>query len=460
MNELIPTTTRREFIKTTGRIAAASTLASMAIPYVHAASDDTIQLALVGSGGRGTGAADQAMDVKRGPVKLVTMANVFEDKLKNSHEGLSKKNSAKMDVPQERQFLGFDGYKKAMDCLKPGDVVILATPLAFRWLHFKYAIEKGLHVFMEKPLTADGPSSRRMLKLGEEASAKNLKVAVGLMARHNRAQQELAERIHNGEVGDIILMRGYRVGEPIAACFVQRKPDGITEVAYQIKNFHAFIWASGGCYSDFNIHNIDHLCWMKNAWPIKVQTMGGRHYRGADVDQNFDSYASEYTFADGSKMFFEGRCMYGCADFYASYVHGSKGFAVDSKSGDCGAPSSIYKGQQVAHDKLVWTSKTTPGEENPYQNEWNDLMDAIRDDKPYSELKRGVQASVVTSMGRWAAHTGQEITYDEMLNDQTEYAPGLDKMTMDGPAPVMSDANGRYPIPRPGKVTKTEYPMA
>jgi predicted dehydrogenase len=460
MSELIPVSNRREFIKTTGRIAAVSTLAGLAIPYVHAASDDTIQVALVGCGGRGTGAADQAMGVKRGPVKLVAMADVFEDKLKGSYEGLSKKNADKMDVPEDRRFVGFDGYKKAMDCLKPGDLVILATPLAFRWVHFKYAIGKGLHVFMEKPLTADGPTSRRMLKLGEEATAKNLKVAVGLMARHNRSQQELADRIHSGEIGDIILMRGYRVGEPIAACFVPRKPADVTEVAYQIKNFHSFIWASGGCYSDFNIHNIDHLCWMKNAWPVKVQTMGGRHYRGADVDQNFDAYASEYTFADGSKMLFEGRCMYGCASIYASYVHGSTGFAVDSKSGDFGAPSSIYKGQQVAHDKMVWTSKYAPGQENPYVNEWNDLMDAIRDDKPYSELKRGVEASVVTSMGRWAAHTGQEVTFDEMLNDEHEYAPGVETMTMDGPAPLMGDAEGRYPIPQPGKVTKTEYPMA
>jgi hypothetical protein len=156
----------------------------------------------------------------------------------------------------------------------------------------------------------------------------------------------------------------------------------------------------------------------------------------------------------------EGRCVYGCNSIYSSYAHGSKGFAVVSAHSDCGTPSSIYKGQNADHGKLHWTSKVKADEQNPYVNEWNDLMDAIRDDKPCNEAKRGVEASVVTSMGRMAAHTGQEITYEQMLNDEHEYAPGVDKMTMDGPAPVMSDAQGRYPIPQPGIVTKTEYPMA
>ena len=459
MNEPTSLTSRREFIKSTGRVAAVSALAGIAVPYVHAASEDTVQVALVGCGGRGTGAAAQAMGVNRGPVKLVAMADVFEDRLNDSHKGLSKDSADKMDVPPERRFVSFDGYKKAMDCLKPGDVVILTTPLAFRWVHFTYAIEKGLNVFMEKPLTADGPTSRRMLKLAEQASAKNLKVGVGLMSRHSRAMQELSKRIQDGEIGDIILMRGYRVGAPIAACFSPRKPAGVSEVEYQIRRFHSFIWASGGCYSDFNIHIIDHLCWMKNAWPVKAQSLGGRHYRGDDVDQNFDSYSTEYTFDDGSKFLLEGRCVYGCADIYSSYAHGTKGFAVVSKQGDCGMPSSTYKGGRADHSKLIWTSNVEKEEQNPYVNEWNDLMDAIRDNKPYNEVPRAVQASVVTSMGRWAAHTGQEITYDDMLADTHEYAPNADKMTLDGPAPVMSDADGKYPIPEPGKVTKTEYSM-
>src|SRR5438552_5406797 len=187
MNESSSTqTTRRDFIKTTGRIAAASALAGVAIPHVHAEGSSLIQIALVGCGGRGTGAADNALSTKQGPTKLVAMADVFEDKLRGSYEAVKRKCGDHVEVPDDHKFIGFDGYKKAMDCLKPGDIAIFATPLAFRWVNFTYAIEKGLNVFMEKPLTADGPTSQRMLSLAQQASAKNLKVGVGLMSRHAR----------------------------------------------------------------------------------------------------------------------------------------------------------------------------------------------------------------------------------------------------------------------------------
>jgi predicted dehydrogenase len=460
MKNTITPTTRREFLKTTGRLAAASALAGMAVPHVHADSNDTIQVALVGCGGRGTGAAGQAMSVNRGPVRLVAMADVFEDRLKGSHDALAHQYSDRMDVPEERKFIGFDAYRHAMDCLKPGDVAIFTTPLAFRWVHFAYAISKGLNVFMEKPLSADGYASRRLLELSDQASAKNLKVGVGLMSRHQRALQELSHRIADGEIGDIILMRGYRVGSAIGSAFSPRKPEGVTEVGYQIRRFHSFIWASGGCYNDFNIHIVDHSCWMKNAWPIKAQAIGGRHYRGDNVDQNFDNYAVEYTFGDGTKLMMDGRCVYGCQDIYSSYAHGTKGIAVMSDHSDCGTPSRIYSGQNLDRSKLVWTSQVPKDQQDPYQNEWNELVEAIRNDKPYNEVPRGVQASVTSSMGRMAAHTGQEITYDQMLNHPHIYAPNVETMTMDGPAPVMPDAEGRYPIPQPGIVTKMEYPMA
>jgi len=182
-------TSRREFLKNTGRMAAASALAGAAIPHVHAAENNTIQLALIGCGGRGTGAAAQALSVKSGPIKLVAMADVFERKLTGSYSNLKKQLGDRIDVPEDRKFIGFDGYKKAMDCLKAGDVAIFATPPAFRWVHFGYAIEKGLHVFMEKPITVDGPTTRKLLKLAEESVKKNLKVGVGLMVRHCRGRQ-------------------------------------------------------------------------------------------------------------------------------------------------------------------------------------------------------------------------------------------------------------------------------
>ena len=454
--------TRRDFIKTTGRIAAASALAGVAIPHVHAAGSELIQIALVGAGGRGSGAADNALSSKGGPTKLVAIADVFQDKLNRSYEGLKRKCGDKVDVSEDHKFIGFDGYQKAMDSLKPGDVVILTTPLAFRWVHFRYAIQKGLNVFMEKPLTSDGPTSRRMLKLGEEATSKNLKVGVGLMSRHARSLQELQKRIQGGEIGDVILLRGYRMHGPVGSAFSTKWPGEPSELLWQIRNFHSFLWASGGCFSDFYIHHVDHLCWMKNAWPIKAQAVGGRHYKTNPegepyVDQNFDSYSVEYTFADGAKMYMDGRCINGCHDIYSSYAHGSKGMAIVSKANDCGGPSMIFKGQNGQRPNMLWSSKDPAGESDPYTNEWNDLMDAIRNNKPYSEAERGVKASLVTSMGRAAAHTGQEITYEDMLNNEDEYAPEVDKLTMTSPAPLRADKNGRYPIPMPGIVRDREY---
>ena len=460
MSSLQDSSSRRDFIKTGGQAAALSVLANVAIPVVHAAGSDLIQIALIGCGGRGGGAAANALSVKRGPVKLVAMADVFPERLATDLKNLQQRLSSQVDVPADRQFIGFDAYQHAMDCLKPGDIAIFATPPAFRWVHFTYAIQKNLNVFMEKPLTADGPTSKRMLMLAQEASAKNLKVGVGLMSRHSRPLQELADRVHNGEIGEIVLQRGYRMHGPGGYFLSLPKPAGITDLLYQVKRFHSFIWASGGCFNDFYIHIIDHLGWMKNEWPIKAQALGGRHYKVspegiAYVDQNFDTYSVEYTYADGTKFFFDGRCMNGCQEIYNSSLHGTKGMGIASKSGDCGQPSSLYKSQTATN--LIWESKVSPDEKDPYQNEWNDLVDAVRDGKPYNEVKRGVEVSLVSSMGRMAANTGREITFDQMLQCEHEMAPGIEKFAMDSPAPLRADANGRYPVPQPGIVTTKEY---
>jgi len=453
-------TSRREFLKDTGRIAAASAFMAVAAPRMYAGQSNTIRVALIGCGGRGTGAAVDALSVNNGPIKLVAMGDVFENRLNSSYENLKKAYPDQVDVPKGHRFVGFDAYKHVMGCLSPGDVAIFATPPVFRWVHFTYAIKKGLNVFMEKPVTVDGPTSRRMFKLAEEATAKNLKVGVGLMSRHSRALQALFQRIQDGEIGEVILQRGYRMHGPIGFFSSLPKPPGISELLYQVQRFHSFIWASGGNYSDFYI--IDHLCWMKNAWPIKAQALGGRHYRQSPegityVDQNFDTYSVEYTYADGSKSILDGRCIMGCNEIYSSYAHGSKGMAIVSKNSDCGMPSSTYKGQNPTRSNMLWQSKVNRDERNPYQNEWNDLVDAIRNDKPYNETERGVQASLVTSLGRMAAHTGQEITYDDILNCDHEMAPGLDKLTMDSAAPLQADADGKYPVPQPGKIKDREY---
>lgn len=455
-------TSRREFLVNTGKFAAVSALAGVALPHVHAQESNTIQIALVGCGGRGTGAAENALSVKNGPTKLVAMADVFQDRLNGSYNGIKKKSADKVDVPEDRKFIGFDGYKQAIDCLKPGDVAIFATPPAFRWVHFTYAIQKGVNVFMEKPVTVDGPTSRRMFKLGEDAKAKNLKVGVGLMSRHSRALQELAKRIQDGEIGDINFMRGYRMHGPVGSAFSTKWPGNPSELLWQIQRFHSFLWASGGCYSDFYIHIIDHLCWMKNDWPVRAHALGGRHQRqNADgqpyVDQNFDIYAVEYIFEDGARMLFDGRCMSGSNDLYASYAHGSKGSAVVSRHGDCGLPSSTHKGQIQTRGNAIWTSDVPRDQRDPYTNEWNDLVDAIRNDKPYNEVEYGVRASLVTSLGRMAAHTGQMVEYDEILNSNHEFAPDVDKLALDGPPPLVADSEGRYPVPMPGIKRTQEY---
>ena len=450
-----PGTSRRDFLQTTGKLAAVSALAGLAIPKVHAGENNTIQVALVGSGGRGTGAAVNALKTQQGPIKLVALADVFPHRLNTSYSALKEVVPERMDVPEDRKFLGFDAYQKAMDSLNPGDIVLLATPPAFRWVHFTYAIQKGLNVFMEKPVTVDGPTSRRMLDLGTESEKKNLKVAVGLMCRHCKARQELYDRIKNGEIGDIILMRAYRMHGALGSIFSGPKPTDMTELMWQVQQFHSFLWASGGLFSDFYIHNIDECCWMKDAWPVEAQALGGRNYRGINIDQNFDSYSVEYTFADGTKLLLDGRCMPGCHDEFASYAHGSKGFAVISTSSHAPAKSRIFKGQKIHKPDLVWRFKQP--EPNPYQLEWDDLVHAIREDKPYNEVKRGVQASVVTSMGRMAAHTGRVVTYDQMLNCPHEFGPGIDKLAMNSPSPLQAGPDGKYPVPQPGIKVDREY---
>lgn len=451
MNDLsMKPLSRREFIKNTGKFTVTSALTAGFIPHVHVAENNTIQVALVGCGGRGSGAASNAMSVKNGPIKLVAMADVFEDRLNSSYDNLKKIHPELMDVPEDQKFIGFDAYKHAMDCLNPGDVVILATPPAFRWVHFTYAIEKGINVFMEKPVTVDGPTTRKMLELAEKSEQKNLKVGVGLMCRHCEARWDLYDRIRDGQIGDIIALRAYRLHGPIGYFRSDPKPDGISELLYQTKRFHSFLWASGGNYSDFYIHHIDECCWMKDAWPVKAHALGGRHYRGNSIDQNFDNYSVEYTYADGTKLFLYGRCIDGCHDEFASYAHGSKGSAVISQGGHTPARCRIYKGQDLdKRDDVVWAF---PDEEpNPYQLEWDHLIEAIREDKPYNEVKRGAEASLVTSMGRMSAHIGRVVTYEEMLNCEHEFAPGLDQLTMDSPAPLKLGPDGKYPVPMPGK---------
>src|SRR5260370_22373197 len=463
MSETNNATSRRTFLKDSGTLAGVSTLAGTTLPLVHAAESNTIQLALVGCGGRGTGAVENALGIKNGPIKLVAMDDVFPQKLSDNHGRLRGRFASQMDVPKERQFIGCDGYREAMDFLKPGDVVILGTPPAFRWVHVRYAIDKGLNVFMEKPISVDGPTTRRMIALGEEAGRKNLKVGVGLMVRHCRARQELLSRIRDGQIGDIVSMRGYRMGSGGGTAPV--KPEGTSELMHQIRLFHAFLCASGGVFSDYYIHQIDELSWMKGAWPVEARAIGGRHYRGNSVDQKFDLNSALSTYPDGTRLFYDGRNMPGVHNEFASYIHESKGSAVVSTSGHTPGRTRIYSGRKLpgwqngqkepAPENLVWAFKQP--ERSPYDWEWDDLIAAIREDKPYNEVKCGAEASLVASMGRFAAHTGQIVTFDQMMNHDHEFAPQLAKLQLHGPAPLRSGPDRQYAVPEPGIKKTREY---
>lgn len=472
-DETPSTISRRSVLKSGGAAATTSALAGVTLPHVHAANDDpTIRLALVGCGGRGAGAVQNALktSTEQGPVKLHAMADVFEDNLESKHRALTAREdmARNVDVPPERKFIGFDGFRNAIDTLRPGDVAIFTTPCAFRAVHYEYAIEKGVNVFMEKPVTPDGPTTKKMFELNKKAKEKNLKVGVGLMCRHCVARGELAKRVQDGEIGDIINMRAYRMQGPIGSCFSKPNPGDMNDLMYQIKRFHSFLWLSGGSFSDFFIHNIDECCWIKGDWPVEARATGGRHYRDPDhIDQNFDSYSVEYTFADGSKMYLDGRNISGCQQEFASFAHGSKGSAVISEKGHAPSRARIYKGQVIhrsarrgggpTHPDLLWAYPQEPREPNPYDLEWEALIEAIQTDSEFNEVDRGLKSSLVTSMGRMAAHTGQVITYDQMLNCEHELGKGAGDLTLDSDSPLMPDSDGRYPIPQPGIKKDREY---
>jgi predicted dehydrogenase len=438
--------TRRDFLKTSSGALAGAALAmplALARPG-YAAEDSTIKLALVGCGGRGTGAAANALSTK-GPTKLVALADVFPERLANSLEVLSRKFAAQVDVPPDRCFVGFDAFKKAIDLLGKGGVVLLATPAAFRPIHFEYAVGQGVNVFMEKSFAVDAPGVRRILRAGQMAAQKNLKVASGLMWRHEPAREEVVRRIHHGAIGEIVLLRTYRMHGPVG--FRPRQP-GQSELAHQIANYSCYTWLNASFFVDWLIHNIDVCCWAKDAWPVSAQGQGARVAR-ADPDQMLDQYAVEYTFADGAKLLAQGRHVTGCWDIFSDFAHGTKGSAVLMENLGA-AKSRIYKNQSQTAQNLVWRHQGPAVD--PYQREHDLLFAAIRHERPYNEAERAAQACLVSIMGRMAAESGQVINYDEALASNLELAPGLEQITsLDAPPPVAPDASGKYPVPVPGR---------
>jgi predicted dehydrogenase len=459
---------RREFIKTTGQFAAASALAGVALPHVHAAEGNTIQLALIGCGGRGTGAVANAMSAgglvigddggtKRaagsgagGPIKLVAMADLRPDRIQKSHGALSEMLREHIDVPKERRFLGFDGYKHAIDCLRPGDVALLTTHAAFRAPHLEYAVEKGVNVFMEKDFAADPGGIKRIIRAGEAADKKNLKIGAGLMCRHSSARQEMIQKIRDGAMGDIQLIRAYRMDR---GYLMGPFPKGENELLWQLSpgKPYQFMWSSGGVFIELMIHQIDECFWIKDAWPVSAHGVGGRFAGSTDCSQNLDSYSVEYTFADGTKAMVTGRYIPNCQDDFATFVHGTK--CAGKFSGNVHAPTCwISKDQRTEQSNIAWRS---PRETvNPWQAEWDVLLAAIRNDRPHNEARRAALANLGAIMGRAAVHTGKLITWDEAMASDFQFYSNVDQLTADSPAPVQADAEGRYPAPVPGKTVE------
>ncbi len=435
---------RRQFLRWAGMLSAGPALAGVAIPAVHAAEDNTIRLALVGSGSRGSGAVGNAISAPGGPVKLVAMADLFEQRLSASLKTLTKEFGDRIDVPPERRFLGFDAYRKAIDCLRPGDVALLTTWSGFRPTHFQYAVEKGVNVFMEKSIAPDPVGIRRVLEAGEAAKAKNLKVSTGLMCRHSAARQTLIQQIRDGALGQVQLVRAYRMEfrPPLGP----RKADD-HELYWQIRNPERFLWVAGGYFHDRTIHLVDEMCWLKDAWPVAAHGVGGRG-PGADLSQNLDAYSIEYTFADGTKGMVVGRYFAQCYTEFATFVHGTK--CAAQFSGSIHAPTvRIHKDQRIEHDTIAWEP---PKEKvSPYVEEWRVLLEAIRNDRPHNEVQRSAYSDLATIMGRAAVHSGTIITWDQAMASKFQYCPEVDSLTPDSPAPARADAAGRYPIPVPGQ---------
>ena len=439
-----PTSTprsRREFLELAGKSAAASALVTANPAFAHGGADSTIKLALVGCGGRGGGAVGDAVHTTGGPVKLHAMADLFEHRLSACHNAITNAYPDKIDVPPERRFLGFDAYKRAIDTLSPGDVVLLTTHAAFRPLHFEYAVKKGVNVFMEKSFATDAPGVRRLLKVAGASERKGLKVGVGFMWRHSQARQEVIQRIHDGEIGDLHTLRIYRVHGPVHC---PPRPKGANELVFQIQHPNSFTWVSSGFFIDWHCHNVDVACWAKDAWPVSAQGFGSRTYEAAG--NQFDHYSVEYTFPDGAKLFAFSRHMNNCWNTYSDYAHGSKGSAILMES--LAQPRTrIYAGQDMTREPKWAFGKNDP---SPYRAEWQVLLDAIRNDTPHNEARRAGEADIAALMGRIATHTGQYVTWDQVMSSEYQFVEDIDNMSFETEAPIHDGPNGIYDAPLPG----------
>lgn len=442
-----PKATRRDFLQQGGTLVAGAAVLSSTARMVHAAEDNTIRLALIGCGGRGSGAVRDALSVAgQGPVKLYAMADLQESKIARSYTALNREFAKQVDVSDDRKFVGFDAYRKAVDILRPGDIAMCTTRAYIRPLHVEYAVKRGINVFMEKPFAPDPGGLHRLLRAAEEAEKKGVKIAAGLQCRHSPARMALLDQIHSGAMGDIPLIRANRLG---GAGWLGDQGQKANDFMSQLEfgRIHLY-WVGSGHFVDYLIHQIDECCWIKDAWPVSAEGTGGRVFGSTDRGQNIDTYSIEYTFADGAKAFCGFRRINKARGDFATYIHGTK-CAAQFSGNIHAATVHRYKDYRIDKDNIVWTPKADAF--SPWQYEWNDFIESIRKDRPHNEGKRAVYSDLATLMGRAACHTCQTVTWDEMMKSRFEFCDYLDKLSADSPAPVRADEKGQFPVPVPGQ---------
>ncbi len=442
-----PQVNRRQFLKRSGSLVAGAAVLGSLPHGAFAVEDNTIRLALIGCGGRGTGAVGDALSVADGgPIKLYAMADLWENRMAKAYDALKQKFGDRIDVAPDRKFLGFDSHRRAIDILRPGDIAMCTTRSYIRPVHVEHAIRKGVNVFMEKPFASDPGGLHRLLRAGEEAEKKGVKVLAGLQCRHSPARQALIEKIREGAMGEITLIRANRLG---GAGWLGNQGDKANRLVEQLQfgRIH-LLWVGSGHMVDNLIHQIDECCWIKDAWPVEAHGLGGRVPRSDDHGQNIDVYSIEYTFADGTKAFCGFRRIDKTRSDFATYIHGTR-CAAQFSGRTHAATVHLFKDQRIGRENITWTP--TKDRYSPWQYEWNVFIDNIRNDRPHNEVKRAVYSDLTALMGRAACHTGQTVTWDDMMKSRFQFCDYLDDVNADSPVPVTADAEGRFPVPIPGQ---------
>ncbi len=429
---------RRDFVKGSAMAAGGIMLSGLTwdANAMTLQKPKELKLALIGCGGRGSGAVVQALIADEN-IKLVAMADAFRDRLDACYTNITKDDVAgkgslksKIDVPEKNKFVGFEGFKSAIDL---ADVVILATPPGFRPYHLEYAIKQSKHIFCEKPLATDAVGIRKVLGLLEESKKKNLNIVVGLQRHYETSYIEIMKRIHGGEIGDVTSGQVYWNS---AGVWVRDRTPDMTEMQYQMRNWYYFNWLCGDHIVEQHIHNIDVMNWAKQGYPVKAQGMGGRQVRtGKEFGEIFDHHYVEYTYEDGAVMNSQCRHIKGCMDKVYEQIVGSKGRAesngtiVDLKG------NIIYKHR----------GKDDP---NPYEQEHVELFASIRKGGVINDLENGAKATMTAIMGRMATYSGRELTWEEAINSEVNLFP--EKLAWDANPKSMPGKDGFYTIAVPG----------